>query len=371
MSLHTIPASHPHPQDTMSHLPSKVLSAFGDRITQDTPLLDSCDVSKMIGRCHGTTLLRAFHGTTHDFTRFSAALRGNPEGAFGKVNYFSTSYEDAERNYTGDGIDLKQRIEHQSEKLADEIESTPTDYGLPDDIDANAALTLATSLVREELIGTAPQVKECYLCVTKPFLVEGVSRKQYSLRPISSHNSPDLFPEAAETHAEAEEEVLAEHGLQDLVDEARDEAIQDLEDEIYERSSEKQDGFYERLTEAFASVAASYDVPTPDLPKSIELISELTHQEFHDAFKSDESLTLIDCPESGAAISGDFFAKVIEALGFDAIILTHADRAFPDMGIPPAAAHIHIFDSCAANIIEVSATPILAPSTNTNPQIAA
>ncbi|MBR5660567.1 MAG: hypothetical protein IKW99_03360 [Bacteroidales bacterium] len=60
--------------------------------------------------------IRGYHGTTHDFTIFDRS-KGNAEGNWGKGFYFTNNEDDAEANYSGEGPDLANRIEHLAEQM--------------------------------------------------------------------------------------------------------------------------------------------------------------------------------------------------------------------------------------------------------------
>ena len=65
----------------------------------------------------GPFVMRAYHGTTHEFEAFDASQKGTKEGQFGAVNYFTSSQADADQNYAGEGPDLTQRIEMRAESI--------------------------------------------------------------------------------------------------------------------------------------------------------------------------------------------------------------------------------------------------------------
>jgi len=60
--------------------------------------------------------LPVFHGTTGDFSKFSAK-GSNPESDHGKGFYFSNEPADVEHNYAGKGPDLTQKIDLTAERL--------------------------------------------------------------------------------------------------------------------------------------------------------------------------------------------------------------------------------------------------------------
>ncbi len=63
---------------------------------------------------------QVFHGSTHDISKFG----GNYEkgGHFGGTNYFTSSADDASRNYAGEGPDLTNRIDSMAERLESEMD---------------------------------------------------------------------------------------------------------------------------------------------------------------------------------------------------------------------------------------------------------
>ena len=86
-----------------------------------------------------------YHGTTHDFDQFGST-NANPEGHYGAGHYFTTSAEDASRNYAGRGPDLRKRISQEGEAISYEIE---------DLVDAGnwAALEQKFGLTKERIEG--------------------------------------------------------------------------------------------------------------------------------------------------------------------------------------------------------------------------
>lgn len=60
-----------------------------------------------------------FHGTTHEFDKFSKA-KGNPENHLGQYPHFTSNAEDASANYAGIGPDLTGRIERRTDDIMSE-----------------------------------------------------------------------------------------------------------------------------------------------------------------------------------------------------------------------------------------------------------
>src|SRR5690606_36719776 len=87
----------------------------------DAPVIEPDEISNFDCSGDGPFVVRGFHGTTNEFREFDASVKGNLEGQFGAVNYFTSSEEDARANYAGEGPDLTNRIEQGAERLADEL----------------------------------------------------------------------------------------------------------------------------------------------------------------------------------------------------------------------------------------------------------
>ena len=91
-----------------------------------------------------------YRGVFHDPNVEDAIQHGNPESHHGRAEYFSSSTNDVERNYsTPRGADLTNRIEQRAERLADEIESDPQAFGIGPN-DSADFMEVARRLAREE-----------------------------------------------------------------------------------------------------------------------------------------------------------------------------------------------------------------------------
>jgi GNAT superfamily N-acetyltransferase len=87
-----------------------------------------------------------YHGTTHDFDKFKLA-KGNPENHLGKYPHFTSSPEDAAKNYAGHGPDLTGRIERRAEEL---MPKNVPPYGT---LDYDRAYSEAIEKATKELAG--------------------------------------------------------------------------------------------------------------------------------------------------------------------------------------------------------------------------
>lgn len=98
--------------------------------------------------------LRVYHGTTHDFTEFSNK-KGNPENHYGRGFYFTDDTTDVGQNYAGEGPDLRNRIEDETERLA---------YHGRKEIPHEQAEAKA----RQKLVGPGPRTIPAYLRMVNP-----------------------------------------------------------------------------------------------------------------------------------------------------------------------------------------------------------
>ena len=107
-----------------------------------------------------------YHGTTHEFEQFSEG-RGNIENSFGIGHYFTTDSGDVDRNYAGEGPDLKNRVEHRYEQISygvtgvcDAVESELSGLGIDvtdgiDESESDDVYNLVDSLSHGEMPSSA------------------------------------------------------------------------------------------------------------------------------------------------------------------------------------------------------------------------
>lgn len=286
----------------------------------------------------GPFVVRAYHGTTHDFREFDARNHGNPEGQFGAMNYFTTSYRDAATNYGENGPDLESRIETLSERMVYDIEQDPEAYGAPEFACYQECLERAHEIVRGQLIGPDPKVIEVYLRFDRPFVVGSQEKGLYQ-----------LFDGERPDYADFTQKALADRGY---IEWPEDEDTSDIEAEIEDEFLRAEDEYYDNLQVAFMRAAADLDINLPDLDLSSALEFG-THDHFEKSLRDDEKIHAIECHETGALISSHFIARVIFHLGYDAIILMNSNDRFSTMAMESYVTHIHIFPEHRSRIKSV------------------
>ena len=306
------------------------------------------DVNDHVFKADTPVVLKVFHGTTHKFSVFDA-LRGNMEGQFGAINYFTSSESDARDNYAGEGPDLTQRIELRAERLADEIQDVYDEHET--DKEGVAAIKeqfgeefynedtmeFAKNIVRQELHGGEDQTLELFVKVENPFVI--------------GENAEWIeFVDNDEINSEAMAQVADNEGITvEEVEVNRD----DYEDQIDEARWEIEDETPHKLHEAIQTVSDRHGVDAANLSGEVyDLGSESRPEDVEQLLRSSEDYQYAE-GEEGDLIQSQLIAEVIEEMGFDSIILRNAESRFETMNIEGDTAHVHIFDSNKTNIKSV------------------
>jgi hypothetical protein len=324
--------------------------AFKEWAGTDRPVVEPSEINDFDFNQPGPFVVRGFHGTTNTFSEFNAGVKGNVEGQFGAVNYFTSSEQDAGDNYAGEGPDLTQRIELKAERLVDEITDVYQEY--ENDEDGVAALkeqygedvysedfmVMARNIARKELHGGDEIVMEVFIRTEKPFVVGDV-------------NSPWIeFFDESKLEADAMERVADNTGVD----------IADIEAEIDEYSDQIDDARYEIMDEqgnavvqAVQTVAERYDFDPSDLLAELyDMASDgsVRHNRLEEFMRQSESLTYAERPDDGAIVQSQMIGEIIQELGFDSIILKNANVRFKSMNMERGTAHVHVFDANNTNI---------------------
>jgi uncharacterized protein YoaH (UPF0181 family) len=301
--------------------------AFREWAGTDAPVIEPGDINDTDFSGPGPYVMRAFHGTTHDFEEFNASIRGTREGHFGAVNYFTSSQADAAGNYGAEGQDLTNRITQRAEQI---VRENDWEYDDP----------RAADMARQEIAGGDERVLEVFIRTERPFLVGG-------------NQSPFVeFIDFSEMERQAIERVAEDEGLTvEEIEQNRD----DYEDQIDDARFEIEGDTPNPLIEAVQTVAARYDADTSDLlDRLYEVGSEgTTHSQLEDMLRASETVAYAEDPETGDLVGYHMLAEIIKELGFDSIILKDAAQRLERMDIEPGTAHVQVFDEFNTNIKSV------------------
>ena len=320
------------------------------------------DVNDYIFKADTPVVVKVFHGTTHDFSVFDAT-RGNLEGQFGAINYFTSSEFDASENYAGEGPDLTNRIDNRAEPLADEIQDTIEEFENEEEgIQAakdkygeehfdEDTKEFAINIAREELSGGQDQTMELFVRVDNPFVI-GENAEWIEL------------VDNEEIRNQAEQQVADDNSIEvrELVNN-----FEEYEEQVDEKRWEIESETPNELIEAIQLVSDRNGVDAAELSSQVyDLGSEAKPESIENLLRESEDYQYAEDPESGELINSQLVAEVIQELGFDSIILRNAESRFSNMNIVDGTAHVHIFDSGKTNIKSVENTGAFDPE---NPDI--
>lgn len=346
------------PKDPMASAAFREWAGEGAVYLEYPDELDDFDFSTATG----PVVFRSWHGTTHDFEAFDASVKGNKEGHFGAVNYFTTNKDDATQNYGADGPDLTTRIEQKAERFAADLEDQFAEKGRAEVLkslsrslkinsfvdwkmeardDADAAYEAGKILAERSLKGGDSKVIEVFIRTEKPFVV-------------NSEASPFVeFVDFEQLDKEAVAVVADDEGLSVAEIEAAREEYEDQIDEArWDIKAEKGN----LLIDAIQSVADEYDVDASELMSVVrDFDSEGARQsDIEKYMRESEAFSYIEDPETGDLISSHVIGQIIRNMGFDAIILKNADSQFKNMNMGRSTAHTHVFDQNNTNIKSVN-----------------
>lgn len=297
-------------------------------------VIESDEINETDFTGDGPFVMKVYHGTTHSFEVFDA-LRGNKEGQFGAVNYFTSSDYDAETNYAGEEPDLTNRIEQRAKQLVYDIEEDPESFGVDENADFEE---VAKELARQQLSGGQEQVLELYVRTDKPFVIG--DNQWVSIREEISDD--EIYQQVSDNTGELVETIR--------------ENPEDFEDEIDEARWEIESDRESLLSEVIQTVADKYDVDAAEIMANMEDLfyePEIQSSQLEKFMRDNEVLSYTQDPETGELIQSQIIGEVIQGLGYDSIILKNAEERFSTMDIPIGTAHIHIFDPNKTNIKSV------------------
>lgn len=290
----------------------------------------------------------AYSGSTFNIRAFDAS-RANPESDFGRGAYATTSPLDATANYAGMGPDLTNRVQLESERLADylvedeyALEEALSDVGLTlqDFYDDEAAALEA--IARSRLVGDAPGG------VTYPLRI---NTQNYAViggdNPTVIRQERDYFEEARQSLGEGVDE----------------DEVYDL---AYQFQADDHEGLYARIREALADTDAYREEDA--INSILEDIGddladgEVRVQDIDQAIR--RHITEAYDENTGDMLSsGEISAQTLKNLGFEGVIDNTVDVKFgtnrrgfggakvPGMtGVTPETQHIITFPGFERNI---------------------
>ena len=302
-------------------------------------------------------VIRGYHGTTNEFYEFDASVKGNVEGHLGKMNYFTSDYQDASSNYLSDGADIKLRVGQLTDKLElaildenlneDEevdLESVKDTYkisdedieevypdGIPETINAR---DIANFIANRDLVGSEELVLDLYVKLNNP-VVLGKDSAWIEVIPKSEYI--DYLDDAAQ-------EIADEYGID--IEEAKEDYDYEVKDRaIYNSGAENI--ILTALSDALEQNGYDYNIASEILSNSeTELDSQVDLNIIEKAIRDFGLYENFDQELASAQVVADMFKN----LGYDGIILTNVKDRFKGMNLNEKTSHIHVFDEYSNQI---------------------
>lgn len=304
-------------------------------IADATPILDGVNIHALAKP--GVPLrLRGFHGTTQDFDVFDTGKAWDM-GHFGRVLYFTSSLDDAQRNYASpDGPDIRCKVERRAETIENDLWN---EGGFPEDVDLHPE---AERRAEEEIVGDTPMVHEVLLTLHAPFFAH-----------CDHANHQMLLPGTDEAFHRASEQVRLES---EYDEDEFEERFDEFEEEILQAEDDILGEEIDRLLTAFNQACADLGSDHIDLLAHIPHHCELTHATFEQVFRSEPFCYLEDL--NGELINNSLLSLTLSYLGYDSILLFNANKAFASMSMDPHTTHIHILPGHEGNITTLARTEL-------------
>jgi DNA (cytosine-5)-methyltransferase 1 len=294
-------------------------------------------------------VVRAYHGTTNDFYEFDSSVKGNIEGHLGKLNYFTTDFQDASANYQSTRADLTNRIESRAEEIESFLEDEFDDfykskkelskaYGYTaNQLTALGSFSaLAKDIAKKELQGGEERVLDVYIKLNNPVVLGNYYNKTWV--DVINLSKSDLDEAAVE--------------IADENDISVDEAKSDYESDIRQRAIENT-GVESVHVKALERALKSNNY---DIFYRGDLVSNIIGDDYFEesielsAFENQMRKAGIDVNDEGEYAVGQVIADFFKNLGYDGIVLTDVSSRFRNMGLGGNTSHIHVFDEYANQI---------------------
>ncbi len=290
-------------------------------------------------------VFRVYHGTTNKFNVFDPTLKGNKEGQFGAVNYFTSDIGDADMNYAGEGPDLTNRIELRKEQIEYELEDITEEeatnlaeqYGLEFDPETETyPEELPMAMAREELSGGEKIVLDVYVKSDNPAFIGGETETWIeNFEEIDQSELDDAWEEIKERNdAEESEREDYQYEIEDLAREER-----------YDEES--------KISEAIADAVRETGNDPGDVYAGLGEIlyeSEVSATDLEKALRENESFSYMEDYETGELVQSNIIGQVFKNLGFDSIVLQNANNRFKTMDMSSETSHVHVFEETPSNI---------------------
>ena len=294
-----------------------------------------------------------YHGSTHDITEFDG-FRANPESDWGPGTYTSTSIDDVNPNYAGEGPDLTSKLTIRAEQIKDEAAFHQPELkkefeniaGMAwGDMDYDTRLEAGKVLARRELKGGSEGVVYPLKMNTEKYANIGGDNQTWI-------EFPDYRDEAIGNLDRADYADQFEY----------EDAINEMADELM---AWDYDSPLIKIRDELMQVVGDYDEAAVNTVVD-EIAQEMygggiTATRLDDIIRS--NISYIEGPQGEALGPGAATAKVLEGLGFEGVIDNTVDAKFGSSravgqsmeGVYPDTVHIVTFPGYERNLRSIFA----------------
>jgi hypothetical protein len=236
-----------------------------------------------------------YHGSTHDIKAFDS-MAANPGNDIGRGVYMSDSVHDVNKNYAGEGIDLRSQITMLAEEYAEKIEYDGLD-SLIDDLDA--------SLLSDDLAAKWRQ-----MIVDEGDLAADVIGEDIATLQLKGPNDGVVYPLLVKTDGwVGPDDNIVDGDFYEQAREAISEADYDTEDEYFDALNEFADDLalnderYVGVNQAIRELGIDDINITPDYTTYGDLRDQMSgHYGYIDTRRGEEEI-------NGGALFGEMLRR--------------------------------------------------------------
>lgn len=234
--------------------------------------------------------LRLYHGTTHEWTKYSRKL-GNHENDMGIGFYATSEYYDAQQNYLKEGKDITAKTAFFAENLAEKKGITTQK---------------ARKIINQKYVGDTEKIMEVFLKINRPLIIatKGFEGTFFDFAP---------FIDKDENYEDSKALIKFKEAFEDVCDDF------DLSYDVKIRAWEE---FMDNIGEL-------------DYVSAYKIIQAIKRIDFFYDYLANEEL--------GGNNVYEFVSQIFQKLRFDGVIYLDASEHFPNMGIPPHTKHFVAF----------------------------
>lgn len=233
--------------------------------------------------------LRLYHGTTHEWTKYSRKL-GNHENDMGIGFYATSEYYDAQQNYLKEGDDITNKTAFFAENLAEKKGITTQK---------------ARKIINQKYVGDTEKIMEVFLKIKRPLIIatKGFEGTFFDFAPTIDKD---------ENYEDSKVLIKFKEAFEDVCDDF--------------------DLSYNAKINAWGELMGEIE---PDYISAYSIIQAIKRIDFLYEDLQNEEL--------GGNNVYEFISQIFQKLRFDGVIYLDASEHFPNMNIPKYTKHFVAF----------------------------